>query len=895
MDPKYIQQRPGEEQKITDSLKGKLSNQGQPIRNVGAEALRSPRADLKRAHNEYHQGNYARVVSILHELIGRLEQDSPLYAAACTLMALSNERLGHGEEAHTDFSRAVRVFDQLPSTEELPNQHYAEYGVSLFYMVGRQEEAMNYLRHAISLGVVTAETYRHLGLALKDREEYEEAKMQLKRALELASEDPLVHKALQEIFEVQGRLHEMASAYREVALAMIASQPDEALSVLNRALILKPDDIETLAIRGEVLRTLGRYEEALEMLERALVMEPGYVFALDIKGQVLRALNRDEEAIETFLSVVEMNPEMAWAHAELGDLLRVLGRNEEALAALDRALDLEPGYAFALWTKGQVLRALNCNEEALAALQNAAEMSPDVASVHAELGDLLRVLGRNEEALAALDRALDLEPGYAFALWTRGQALRALGSDEEAVEAFLSVVEINPEMPWAHAELGDALRVLGRNEEALAALDRALDLEPRYAFALGIKGGALYALERYEEALAELDLALALESGYAFALGVKGQVLRALGKDEKAVEALRGAVEIDPDMAWVHAELGDAMLMQGHYEEALATVNQALASQPDHIWALGIKGETLRILGRHEEALLALDLALALEPGYAFALGTKGGALYALERYDEALKALDQALDLEPGNAWALMTKGQILFDIADYQLAIQVLDQAVHYGLSAAWIFIIKGSALENLGVEHVEEAREAYETARDLESENLHVSLYVNVGLGDTSYVLGNVEEAREKFRWVIDQTAKADTGVKKDTEILHIIGWCHYRLGQYEEAVRAFIDALALDTHAIYTHFDLALALMCDGRYSRALREYTLTIESARGKHVLRRRGLLYVARRDLKEAVDNEELGLKEVKEAQKALNLLREAFERAEKEAARNRIKEGIKQ
>jgi tetratricopeptide (TPR) repeat protein len=125
-------------------------------------------------------------------------------------------------------------------------------------------------------------------------------------------------------------------------------------------------------------------------------------------------------------------------------------------------------------------------------------------------------------------------------------------------------------------------------------------------------------------------------------------------------------------------------------------------------------------------------------------------------------------------------------------------------------------------------------------------------------------------------IDQVAKSGVSTRKNIDIISLVGWCHYRLGEYEEAARTFVEALALDANSVYTHFDLALALMCDGRYSRALRKYGLTIELAKSKHILRRRGLLWVARRELKEAID-EQPRLAEVVEAQEGLEWLDNAW------------------
>ncbi len=110
---------------------------------------------------------------------------------------------------------------------------------------------------------------------------------------------------------------------------------------------------------------------------------------------------------------------------------------------------------------------------------------------------------------------------------------------------------------------------------------------------------------------------------------------------------------------------------------------------------------------------------------------------------------------------------------------------------------------------------------------------------------------------------------------------MGWCHYRLGEYDEAMRLFIDAVSLNVDVISTQFYLALTLMCSGWRWRplAVREYRRGLDLADRKHILKRRGLLYAALRDLKDAVKALP-ELQRVNEFQEGRKLLEEALEKA---------------
>jgi hypothetical protein len=83
----------------------------------------------------------------------------------------------------------------------------------------------------------------------------------------------------------------------------------------------------------------------------------------------------------------------------------------------------------------------------------------------------------------------------------------------------------------------------------------------------------------------------------------------------------------------------------------------------------------------------------------------------------------------------------------------------------------------------------------------------------------------------------------------------------------------DARAPDI--VPTQFDLALALMCNKQHARALDEYNQTLRLTQSIYDLRRRGLLYVARQDLKVAKDKRQL--EQVEEVEKVQVLLEDAF------------------
>ncbi|WP_454356799.1 tetratricopeptide repeat protein [Streptomyces calvus] len=216
-----------------------------------------------------------------------------------------------------------------------------------------------------------------------------------------------------------------ARVYRSRAVSQgVRGDYRAALTDLDRALTLAPDDARSHALRGEYLRILRRHDDAVRDLERAVALDPAHDYA--------------------------------WA--SLGATRLALGDPAAALAALDRALALTPDYPWALIRRARVRRELGESEGRLADLDRAVSLQPDSPWAHCERGDALRAAGRDEEALAAYDLALSLDPGYASAYASRGVTRFNLGRLTDALADLDRALELNPSYAWARAQRDAVVR-----------------------------------------------------------------------------------------------------------------------------------------------------------------------------------------------------------------------------------------------------------------------------------------------------------------------------------------------------------------------------------------------------------------------------------------------------
>ena len=221
------------------------------------------------------------------------------------------------------------------------------------------------------------------------------------------------------------------------------------------------------------------------------------------------------------------------------------------------------------------------------------------------------------------------------------------------------------------------------------------------------------------------------------------------------------------------------------------------------------------------------------------------------------------------------MTKGPVaeglgrveeLSDAGHYQAALYELDRQLAEHPNEPAVHTARGWALENLGVDGLAGARDAYGRALELDP----TALWAKEGLSNVFRRMGDIEEANRLAKQVIEEGAPR---AAKEIDLLELIGWCQLRLGLYPEAVATLRRALELDGRWTAVRFDLALALMCEGDRGRAFLEYQRGIHQAVNGGVERLRGVVRMGLDDLEECLA-ERPALAGTREAIAARDLLR---------------------
>jgi tetratricopeptide (TPR) repeat protein len=294
---------------------------------------------------------YRRVVETLSSA---LEQWKPSRGAPAqhgvtllTHLGFAQLQLGRGDDAAATFERArslaegspsvdvylaqalvvAKRFDEAlrlltPLRERQPNDYrLAQIAVRALTGLGRGNEALDVLRSAVAAAPGEPPPYLALADLLSEQKREGEAHDVLDDAARRFPKDPSVPFQRGALYERAGEMARAEAAFRDV-------------------LTLDPNHAPALNYLGYMLAERGvRLDEALTLIERALSVDPDNGAYLDSLGWTYYQMKQFDRAKVHLARAAEQLPSNSVVQDHLGDVLAALGRREEAIVAWQRALE----------------------------------------------------------------------------------------------------------------------------------------------------------------------------------------------------------------------------------------------------------------------------------------------------------------------------------------------------------------------------------------------------------------------------------------------------------------------------------------------------------------------------------------------------------------------------
>jgi tetratricopeptide (TPR) repeat protein len=193
---------------------------------------------------------------------------------------------------------------------------------------------------------------------------------------------------------------------------LVQNRIDEAMIHCEKALLLNPNDYNTLirAARGYNVR--GEQDKAIDALRRAIKLHPKQLRAYNDLYNLLMQNGKTSEALDVYANVldnVKDNPDIYYRY---GIILARHGRYHDSIDQFKQALRLRSNDADILTQMGMVLTFLGKKIDAIECFKEALKINPNHLPAHYQLAVIYKQEGLMNQFYHHQNEVIRINPAY---------------------------------------------------------------------------------------------------------------------------------------------------------------------------------------------------------------------------------------------------------------------------------------------------------------------------------------------------------------------------------------------------------------------------------------------------------------------------------------------------
>ena len=557
------------------TLRGQNSNARQAGEDYRAGVAAFSRNDLQTALKDFQQVVHATpeaepghlMLGFVLARLGRVNEAIPELEKAVALNpndtdARTNLALAY-EQAHAPV-KAIPLFAALEAAARaqghgLPSPILAAYVRSLA-ATGQWPEANARMSAAIADNPQNAELHDEFGSMYEQQHDLPKAEEQFREAIRLKPN--------------------FTAAHLHLGLALRAARDANALTELEQAHELAPQNEQVTLELAKTLTLAGRDDQAIPLLEHALEQTPkSNVLAYQL-GIAYQNTGRSKEALPLLRKAAAAEPRNSEVLTNLGLALCQAQQAKDAVPVLQKAIALSPKNLSARQNLAAAYVSLGQHEDAIDALRAALKLAPRDPRLHYNLGVAYKMQDDAAQAIPELQAAEKLDPSQPEAPYALGMLYSQTGHMEEAAQELSASLKLRPQNGEGWSTLGTVYNTLGKYPEAASALREAIQQLPEQADPHLTLATVLSSLDNQTEAASERKIAAGLMRAHmnlqrAEVATNAGQSLLKGGNVPEAIVQFQDALSYDPNYVEAHLGLANALERQGNLMDAAAERQKA--------------------------------------------------------------------------------------------------------------------------------------------------------------------------------------------------------------------------------------------------------------------------------------------------------------------------------
>ena len=567
-----------------------------------------------------------------------------------------------------------------------------------------------------------------------------------------------------QLLQQAGRTEEVEAEYR----ALLADYPDETVFGYQLARFLASE---------------GRVDEVEPVMQEIIRNDPGNVEARIALTQFVASTRGSDAAEELLSRYADELPEAYELRLTLARLYQQTGRNDLAYAEYEKVADVAGKEDAGLAAKARMAGIKISAQETEAGEKILEEvLAMDSANVEAlTLRGALNIDRKDfRKAVTDLRNVLRSDPDNLRAQLLLARAHTVAGDTVLAEDAYRRALAIDPGNSAATLELARMMVARKKVNDAIELLANHLADFPADAQSSRAITGLLLSAEKPDDAEAEAKRLANVPGQEAVGEYLLGGVYQARDEHERAIEAFRRSLAKAPAAREPLNGLIASFVQLGKTDEAVAFLKNYQKEYPDNLFAQTLLGQVLAGTGDQGAATQVFESTLESDQGW--------------------LPAYTALAGLQSGNLSA---------QIDTYKRGLQALPDSQE-------LVLLLGTAYERSG--DVESAIESYTEALAKNPEMQAVANNLAALLADNRTDQASLERALE----LAGDFADSDNPAFVDT-----LGWVHFRLGNFDEAVPLLEEAVQGAGQVAVLRYHLGMAYKATGENDKAIEQLKLAL--------------------------------------------------------------------
>lgn len=409
---------------------------------------------------------------------------------------------GDGLYRQKNYQGAIQKYQEAVKLVQNYPYAYFSKGYSHFYL-NEYDQAVEDLNTSLTQGYTPIEVYKIRWNVYYNKKDYPNALKDIEEAIKLEPANGYLYAAMGDIYREQNLDKEALNAYTKASeldqnnpdlqyyaafiYAKMGQYPEQGASALKaiekgtkfpgeswylradslqrerkyaeaadayeRALIAKPDMIDTYSNLSGVYQTLAEYEKAITITKKGLAKFPENADLYTNLSWLYSMTNKHADAIIAAKQAVKFAPDQYMGYTNLCRAYNDTTQYQVAAEQCKKALELNPGdgesnfylarsYDFQKLTN----MATEYYKKAVVGLNDFTKTRPDYSDGFYLLGNAYFAVNDKENAINAYKRSLELSPKFAKAVYNLGYIYYLNGNKNSAQEQYNTLLKIDPDL-----------------------------------------------------------------------------------------------------------------------------------------------------------------------------------------------------------------------------------------------------------------------------------------------------------------------------------------------------------------------------------------------------------------------------------------------------------------